>query len=69
MKAIVPVRVDVRDANGKPAEGSGWYAAENGLFSLDLNIASNDDPGTWEIRVRELASGMESVKWMRVTGK
>lgn len=69
MKAIVPVRVDIRDANGKPAEGSGWYAAENGLFSLDLNIATNDDPGTWEIKVRELASGMESVKWMRVSGK
>lgn len=66
MKAIVPVRVDIRDGNGKPAEGSGWYAAENGLFTIDLNIASNDDPGTWEIKVRELASGMESVKWMRV---
>lgn len=66
MKTIVPMRVDIRDANGKSAEGSGFYAAENGLLTLDLNIASNDDPGVWEIRVKELASGMEAVKWMRV---
>lgn len=65
-KAVVPVRVTIRDANGKSAEGSGFYAAENGTVELDLNLAPNEDPGTWEIRVKELASGMEAVKWMRV---
>lgn len=65
-KAVVPVRVTIRDANGKSAEGSGFYAAENGIVELSLNLAPNDDPGTWEIRVKELASGMEAVKWMRV---
>ncbi len=66
MKAIVPMRVDIHDANGRPAEGTGFYAAENGLLTLELNIATNDDPGVWEVRVRELASGMEAVRWMRV---
>ena len=65
-KAVIPVRVDIRDANGATTEGSGHYAAENGIVELELNLAPNADPGTWEIRVQELASGMEAVKWMRV---
>lgn len=66
-KAVIPVRVTLRDASGKTAEGSGHYAAENGIVDLDLNLAPNEDPGTWEIRVKELASGMEAVKWMKLT--
>lgn len=65
-KAVIPVRITIRDASGKTAEGSGHYAAENGIVELDLNLAPNEDPGTWEIRVKELASGMEAVKWMTV---
>ncbi len=65
-KAVVPVRVDVRDASGKAAEGSGFYAAENGIVEIKLDVAPNEDPGTWEVRVKELASGMEARKWMRV---
>lgn len=65
-KAVIPVRVDVQDASGRAAEGSGFYAAENGIVQLDLDIAPNEDPGTWEVRVKELASGMEAVKWIRV---
>jgi hypothetical protein len=68
-KAVIPVRVEIRDANGNAAEGSGFYAAENGIVELSLNLAPNDDPGTWEIRVKELASGMEAVRWMRVSSK
>jgi hypothetical protein len=65
-KAVIPVRVDVRDASGKAAEGSGFYAAENGIVEIKLDVAPNEDPGTWEVRVKELASGMEARKWMRV---
>ena len=68
-KAVIPVRVDIRDASGKAAEGSGFYAAENGILELSLDLAPNEDPGTWEVRVQELASGMEARKWMRVTSK
>ncbi|MBN8422681.1 MAG: LamG domain-containing protein [Verrucomicrobia bacterium] len=68
-KAVIPVRVDIRDANGKAAEGSGFYAAENGIVEIKLDLAPNEDPGSWEVRVKELASGMEARKWMRVTLK
>ncbi len=67
LKAVIPVEIEIQDANGKRSEGSGFYAAENGILELKLDLAPNDDPGTWQIRVRELASGMESVKWMRVS--
>jgi hypothetical protein len=65
-KAVIPVRLEIRDANGNLAEGSGCYAAENGLLETEINLAPNDDPGTWEVRIKELASGMEAVKWMKV---
>lgn len=64
--AIVPVQVSIEDANGVAAEGSGYYAAEKGALEISLDLAPNEDPGAWQIRVRELASGMESVKWMKV---
>lgn len=66
LKAVIPVRVTVRDASGKDAEGSGFYAAENGVLTLELHLAPNEEPGTWEVRVKELASGMEAVRWMQV---
>ena len=66
LKAVIPVKVEIRDANGVLTEGSGFHAAENGVLDLALDLAPNDDPGTWEVRVKELASGMEAVKWMRL---
>jgi uncharacterized protein YfaS (alpha-2-macroglobulin family) len=67
VKAVIPVRLDIRDANGNLAEGSGYYAAENGILEAEINLAPNDDPGTWEVRIKELASGMEAVGWMKVS--
>ena len=64
LKAVIPVKVEIRDANGVLTECSGFHAAENGVLDLALDLAPNDDPGTWEVRVKELASGMEAVKWM-----
>jgi hypothetical protein len=66
VKAVIPMRLDIRDANGNLAEGSGYYAAENGILETEINLAPNDDSGTWEVRIKELASGMEAVKWMKV---
>jgi hypothetical protein len=66
LKAVIPLSIEVRDASGKTTEGTGFYAAENGICTLDLDVAPNEDPGTWEIRVHELASGMEAVRYMRV---
>ena len=66
VKAIVPVEVEVRDTNGKPAEGSGFYAAKDGKLDVKLDIATNDDPGTWEIHIRELVTRMEATRYLRV---
>jgi hypothetical protein len=64
--AVVPVRLDVADANGQPAEHSGWYAAQNGVLSLTLDIAPNDVVGTWTVTARELASGKTATKTFQV---
>lgn len=64
VKAAIPLQVEIRDANGKTAEGSGFYTTQNGALKLTLDLATNEDPGSWEIRVCELASRMESVHWM-----
>ncbi len=65
-KAIIPVKVEIADANGRSAEGSGYYGAKDGRLEIKLDIAANEDPGTWQIKVRELASRMEAARWMRV---
>ena len=66
MPAAIPVTVRVRDADGAPAEFDGHHVVESGELILRLELSRNDTPGTWEVHVRELASGMEAVKWMRV---
>ena len=67
MPAAIPVAVSIRDADGAPAEFDGHHVAENGELTLRLDLARNETPGTWEIHIRELASGMEAVKWLQVT--
>lgn len=66
VNAVLPVQVSVQDANGVSTEGSGFYAAEKGELEIPLDLAPNEDPGVWQIQVRDLASGMEVVKWMTV---
>lgn len=66
-KAVIPVQVEIADANGRSAEGSGYHAVKDGRLELKLDIAANEDPGAWQIKVRELASRMEAVRWMKVS--
>jgi hypothetical protein len=66
MPAAIPVAVSIRDADGEPAEFDGYHVVDNGELVLRLDLARNETPGTWEVHVRELASGIEAVKWMRV---
>lgn len=66
MPAAIPVAVRIRDADGVPAEWDGYHVVENGELTLRLELARNEIPGTWEVHVRELASGIETVKWMKV---
>jgi len=66
LAAVIPVRIEIRDANGSLVEGSGYHAVENGRLSLDLDLAANEDPGVWEVTVRELASRKQARAAMRV---
>ena len=66
--AVVPMEVTIRDAEGRPSEFSGYYAAMDGKLSVRLDVASNDVPGVWQIDARELASGRRAVHYLRVLG-
>jgi hypothetical protein len=68
LDAVVPIEVSIRDAEGRSAEFSGYYAALDGKQAITLDIAPNDTPGTWQIGVRELASGRSAVHYLRVLG-
>jgi len=64
--AVVPVELDIRDAEGRPAEGSGFYGAASGRVEIALDIAPNEPTGTWWIRIRELADGRSATAGLRV---
>ena len=54
------------DPNGRQAERSGNYASTDGALTLELDLASNDTPGVWQIKVRESASGLTATRHLRV---
>jgi uncharacterized protein YfaS (alpha-2-macroglobulin family) len=66
MDAILPVKVDILDPDGRPAEFNGFYGAADGILAITLDIAPNDVQGTWEVRVKELASGQSAIHYMRI---
>lgn len=66
ISAVVPLRVNVFDPEGRTAEFSGYYGAANGRLELRLDLAANDVPGLWEVRVRELASGKSASGYFRL---
>jgi hypothetical protein len=66
VQAVVPVHVEISDPAGRSAEFSGYHAARNGRLDLRLDMARNDEPGVWQIRVRELASGLEGTRHVRL---
>jgi hypothetical protein len=65
--AVIPVQVSVSDPNGRPAEVSGYHATSNGVLQLQLEVATNDTPGVWQIDVQELASRQTATHHFRVT--
>jgi hypothetical protein len=66
LSAVVPLEVNIWDAEGRAAEYSGHYAAASGTLEVKLDIAPNDPAGVWQIDVRELASGRKSSHALRV---
>ena len=66
IEAVVPIDVQVRDAESRRAEWSGYHAAVGGRLSLTLDVAPNDRPGIWEVEATELASGRRQTHFFRV---
>ncbi|MDD2599473.1 MAG: hypothetical protein PHO37_09630 [Kiritimatiellae bacterium] len=66
LDAVVPVRVEISDPSGAEMEWSGYYGAKDSALDIQLDIAANDTPGIWQIKVYELASGRHEVKYFRV---
>jgi hypothetical protein len=64
--AVVPVQVQIADPAGRAAEFSGYYGAKAGQLDVPVDVAANDAPGVWQVRVRELASGLERSAYFRV---
>ncbi|MBD3292698.1 MAG: hypothetical protein GF393_07210, partial [Armatimonadia bacterium] len=67
VNAIVPVQVEIIDPHGHEAEFSGYYGAKDGGVEINADIAPNDVPGVWRIRVTELASGKVANAYVTVS--
>ncbi|HCU36861.1 MAG TPA: hypothetical protein DGT21_15860 [Armatimonadetes bacterium] len=67
LDAVAPVRVEIIDPEGRPAEFSGYYGAEGGRLSITLQMAANDYAGLWTIRATELASAKTATRYMRLS--
>ena len=57
--ALYPIRIDVLDPAGKVMDGSGHACAVDGKYLFPVDMALNDQPGNWKVRVTELASGQQ----------
>lgn len=67
VNAVIPLKVELRDPDGRSAELSGYHAAKAGLLQLKFEPAPNDIPGIWELRVEDLASGLTQTHNIRLT--
>ncbi len=65
--AVIPLHVRIVDPEGIEAEFTGYYGAANGTCSVDIDFASNDRVGVWEVQAKEFASGKSSSGYIRVT--
>lgn len=66
LNAVIPIHLEIKDSNGVRAEGSGFYAADKGLLTVALDLPPNEDPGSWQIQVTELASRMTKTRFVKV---
>jgi hypothetical protein len=64
--AVIPVEVDIRDPHGRPAEPCGHHATNGGRLALPLDVAPNDTPGAWTVRLREAATGRVAMAFFLV---
>jgi len=67
LDAVLPVKVEIVDAKGRPAEFSGYYGARDSQVSIECNLSLNDEAGSWIVRARELASGLTAERTVTVS--
>jgi len=67
LDAVLPVKVEIVDAKGRPAEFSGYYGARDSQVSIECSLSLNDEPGSWIVRARELASGLTAERTVTVS--
>jgi len=54
---VQPLHVAISDSSSRSSSYSGYYAAVDGTFSLDVPIAINDRQGDWLVSVEDLVAG------------
>jgi hypothetical protein len=64
--AVIPLQVKITDANGNPAEFSGYYGAKDGKVEINLDVPTNAAAGQWKIQATELASGLNGEAGLQV---
>lgn len=57
---VMPVQLSITDPAGREAEHSGYYGVKDGKLTVTLDLALNDQPGSWTITATELASKQQT---------
>ncbi|MFH0962928.1 MAG: sugar-binding domain-containing protein [Planctomycetota bacterium] len=64
---LAPLRVTVKDSQGKVSDYGDYYMASDGSASFTLPIAKNDPSGDWTVTVEELFGGREGIAFFTVS--
>lgn len=66
VNAVIPLRIEIRDPDGRQREFSGYYGARDGQLSIILALAPNDTAGIWTIEAQDLAAGRRARHFFRL---
>ncbi|MBT5606055.1 MAG: hypothetical protein HOJ57_08950 [Lentisphaerae bacterium] len=69
VRGVVPLELELRDPQGARSEFSDTFTAKNGAWEKVIRIALNDRPGTWQVTLRERASGQTKTRYFKVLAK
>jgi len=59
IRAPIPLEIEIIDSKGRVRYHLYRSTNKIGIYEEDLQVSFNDEPGLWQIKVRELFSGME----------
>jgi len=68
IEAVIPVKVEMIDTQGRSTDIAGHYAAIGGQLQLAWTPAPNDLPGQYRLRITELASGKIATAQLQLGG-